>query len=189
MTPDLQREFVLLSKEAKQRLRNVAASGSYRNVFSVWVMPSFSPSFRYTLYSPTPFAKKCKSFADYYVWRSDLDLEKFVSPIDRLKHPTNLSPTIENDSVELTGQEIEEIEQRLRGISIPVVPGNLSMIGLDGTCFELNYNNPLWGFSLRWWEDHPQEWHPFTETVKTIVSELENRRKEKAGKAGEPPIG
>ena len=71
MTPDLQREFQLLSEAAKQQLREVPESGSYRHVFSAWTMPSFSPPSRCTIYSPLPIAKGKQPFADYVVWRSE----------------------------------------------------------------------------------------------------------------------
>src|SRR5947209_15652530 len=119
MTPDLQQEFQLLSAKAKQQLKNIPASGSCRHVFSLWTMPSFSPSYRWTIFSPVPRAKESRPFASYTVWRSDLDREKFRSPVERLRHPKELAPTVEDEEVWLTEDIIQGFEQSIRGIAIP----------------------------------------------------------------------
>ena len=188
MTPDLQREFQLLTQSAKQQLKDVPESGSYRHVFSLWVMPSFAPASRCTLYSPLPFKKEREPFASFTIWRSDLDLEKLRSPTERLRYPKDLTPTIQNDVLWLTDGEVEEIEQRIRGISIPVCLGGPSVAGCDGTSFEFRYDEIFFGLSLHWWEHHPSEWRPFTEPVMHIAQELEKRRQRKV-QPGAPPSG
>jgi len=176
MLPDLQKEFRLLSANAKQRLMNVPASGSYQHVFSLWILPSFTPSSRWTIYSPSQSGKGKSPFAEYIVWRSDLDVEKFGSPLERLRHPKDLTPTFENEAVWLTGDDIGNFVQRLRGISIPFFLGSPSAFGLDGTRFEFRYDELFFGGSLHWWEDHPLEWRPFTEVVMKIAKDLQGRR-------------
>ncbi len=176
MTPDLQREFQLLRENAKQKLNEVPASGSFRQVFSFWTMPSFSSWSRCTVYSPRPSRKEKKPFASFTIWRADIDAEKLQSPIDRLKYPKELTPTIEEDTVWLGDGEVEEIEQRFGGISIPLYLGKPKVEGLDGTGFEFRYDELFYGASIHWWENHPSEWRPFTEVVTKIVAELEQRR-------------
>src|SRR6266498_727348 len=113
MTPDLQREFQSLREKAMKELKNIAATGSYCNVFSLFVLPSFSPSRRFTVYSPVRPEKGHRPFVAFSTWRSDLDAEKLRSPIERLRYPKDLSPTIENDTLWLTDAEPGEIEQRI----------------------------------------------------------------------------
>lgn len=175
MSPDLQQEFELLSANAKKRLMAVAASGSYRHVFSFWILPTFTPSSRWTVYSPSRPEKKTP-FASYNVWRSDLDSEKFKSPVERLRHPKDLAPTIEHETVWLTGDDIENLVQRMRDISIPFFFGSPSVFGCDGTNFEFHYGELFFGGSVRWWENHPPEWRPFTEVVMKIAKDLQARR-------------
>jgi hypothetical protein len=179
MTPDLQLEFQALSARAKQKLKEVPEEGSYRHVFSFWTMPSFSPSSRCTIYSPRPLAKGRRPFVSYTIWRSDLDLKKLKSPVERLKYPKDLPPTIQEDVIWLKDGEVEEIERRIRGISIPFYLGQCTVAGCDGTSFEFLYDELFFGCSLHWWENHPSEWRPFTEVVVRIATELEQRRKEK----------
>ncbi len=188
MSPDLQREFRLLSANAKQHLMDVPESGSYRQVFSLWTLPSFTPSSRWTVYSPSRSKKGKSPFASYTVWRSDLDMEKFKSPLERLRHPKDLVPTIENETVGLTGDDIEEFVQRVRGISIPFFLGSPSVVGCDGTNFKFHYDEFFFGGSLHWWEDRPLEWRPFTEVVRRIAEDLEHRKTVK-GQHGIAPEG
>jgi hypothetical protein len=175
MSPDLQQEFQLLSASAKWQLLDVPESGSYRHVFSLWILPSFTPSSRWTVYSPSRSGKGKSPFAEHIVWRSDLDLEKFKSPVERLRHSKDLAPTIENEAVWLTGDDIEGFVQRIRDISIPFFLGSPSVVGCDGTRFEFRYDELFFGGSLHWWEDRPLEWRPFTEAVMKITEYLQGR--------------
>ena len=176
MSPDLQKELQQLSAKAKQHLKDVPASGSYRHVFSFWTLPSFSPSSRWTVYSPVRVAHGHQPFASCSVWRSDVDLEKFRSPVERLRYPKDLTPTIDEETVSLTGEVIAEFEQTIQQISIPFFLGSPSVAGCDGTRFEFYYDQLFFGGSLHWWENHPAEWRPFTEAVMRIAANLEARK-------------
>jgi hypothetical protein len=179
MTPDLQREFQSLRETAKQRLRDIPESGSYRHVFSLWVKPSFAPAYRCTLYAPLPFARGERPFASFTIWRSDLDAEKLRTPVERLRHPKDLAPTIEDDTLWLTAPDVEDFEGRFRGIAVPLYLGPATVAGCDGTSFEFRCDEILYGTSVHWWEDQPPEWRPFTTVVIGVASELESRRKGK----------
>lgn len=183
MTPDQQREFQLLRETAKQRLRDVPESGSYRHIFSLWVMPSFTPAYRYTLYAPLPFAKGKQPFASFTVWRSDRDYEKVRSPVERVRHPKDLTPTIEEDTLWLGDTDLEDFQQRIRGISVPLYLGPAAVAGCDGTSYEFRCDEIFYGASLHWWENMPTEWQPFTGVITQIAAELERRRKEKVQEA------
>ncbi len=177
MTPELQHEFRLFSDAAKRLLKEIPVSGSYRHVFSIWTFPSFSPASRCTVYSPLPFAKGKQPFADFTTWRSDLDYEKFRTPVERLRHPKGLAPTIENEVVWLTDDKVTAMEDSLRGIPVPFYLGRSTVVGCDGTAFEFKYDEVFFGASLHWWENHPAEWRPFIEAVTRIVDELRWRKK------------
>lgn len=184
MTPDLQREFQSLRQSATQQLRDVPESGSYRHVFSILVRPSFAPAYRCTVYAPLSFAKGKQPFASFVIWRNDLDFDKLRTPVERLKHPKDLSPTIEDDTLWLTDTDVEDYLQRVRGISVPLYLGPATVAGCDGTSFEFHCDEIFYGASLRWWEDQPSEWRPFTMVIVQIASELEGRRKGKVQPAG-----
>ena len=184
MTPDLQDEFAKLSSAAGETLKAVPMSGSYRRVFSFWAFPSFTPSFCWTVYSPHPVARSKPPFADYTVWRSDIDLEKLRSPVERLKYPKDLRPTIEGESLPLTSDVIEAMESAIRSVAIPIFLGEPSTIGCDGSRYEFQYDQMFFGASLHWWESYPKEWRPFTSAIGGIVGDLETRRKEEPNSEG-----
>src|ERR1700743_638125 len=102
MTPDLRQEFQSLSARAQHLLKDVAVSRGFREIYSLWTKPSFTPSSRCTICAPTRLDEGKSPFAEYSIWRSDLDLEKFVTPVERLRHPRDLAPTIENDVLRLS---------------------------------------------------------------------------------------
>lgn len=179
MTPDLQQEFQVLSEKARQHLKDVPESESYRHVFSLWTYPSFAPASRCTVHSPLPRAKGKQPFISFTTWRSDLDLEKLRSPVERLKYPKELAPTIQDDVLWLEESEVEEVEARIRDLSIPIYLGQTTVLGCDGTGFEFRYDKLFYGISLHWWEDQPSQWRAFTEAVVRVVKELEDRRTQK----------
>jgi hypothetical protein len=183
MTPNFQREFQLMSARAKRQLKEVAASGSYRHVFSLWITPSFSPSTRCTVYSPSSRAKGKRAFAEFAIWRSNLDLEKLRSPVERLKHPRELAPTMQAGAVWLGDAEVEDIERRVRGVSIPVFPEKRAVARVDGTSFELCLDEPSFAATLRWWDGYPPEWAPLTGPIMRICRELEDRREHRRSPA------
>src|SRR5688572_17760260 len=111
MTADLWQEFSELGRRAEQELRDVPQSGSYSRLFTIWVRPSFQPSFRWSVYAPR---RSANPMASYLVWRSDVDAEKLRTPVERLKHPKELAPTIEHDAVDLDAKDIENFTQRIR---------------------------------------------------------------------------
>ena len=182
MTPDLQREFQLLAAKAKERLKEIPQSGSHRRVFSFWEMPSFTPHTCCTVYAPLRHANNVQPLASFTVWRNDLDLEKFRTPIERLKYSRDLQPSIEEDSVFLTNNEIDVITQTLRAISIPIFIEPSRVVGCDGTSFEFQADFNFCDASLHWWEDQPQIWRPLTEAVRNIVRGIELRRDKKERK-------
>jgi hypothetical protein len=188
MTSDLQKEYARLADAARHKLKDVAESGSYRRVFSFWSFPSFAPSFCWTIYTPHSVANTARPFADYTVWRSDLDLEKMRSPVERLKYPKDLHPTIDGESVPLTKEEVETMESTISGIAIPLCLREPTVVGCDGTRYEFQYSRFMFSASLQWWESYPQEWRPLTVALIRSVEELESQRTKGPNKALEPRL-
>ena len=177
MTMDLDREFQLLSDRARQQLKEVPACGSYRPVFSFWAIPSSSPAYRCTVYSPV--AKGKPPFASFIIWRRDLDAEKWQSPEDPSAPRKDLAPTMQGDVVWLTERDIEEMQQRIGGISLPVFLPSVNVAADESDLYGFRYDESLFGASLQWATEHPKEWRPFTEAITHIVGQLEGRRKAK----------
>jgi hypothetical protein len=177
MKPDLQQEFVALTQAARTRLKAVPQLVGYERLFSFWEFPSFAPSSCWTVYAHCSFAHATTPFAEYTVWRSDIDLEKLRTPVERLKHPKDLRPTIESESVQLSDAALQAIEFAIRDVAVPFFVRGPSVVGLDGTRFEFQYSRTCLLASLEWRENHPEEWRPFTDALFAVIEDLEGQRK------------
>ena len=93
--------------------------------------------------------------------------------MERLKHGQDISPTIENHSVELSDLVVQQYCERLRTVSIPFFVDEPRAVGCDGTRYEFAFDALLFGGSLQWWESSPPEWRSFTTVVTEILAELE----------------
>lgn len=73
-------------------------------------------------------------------WRSDVDLEKFRSPVERLRHPRPLNPTVEACRRELA-PEVGRIVAA--GLCEPYTPtfARSEDVTLDGIEYELAFSN------------------------------------------------
>ncbi len=109
------------------------------------------------------------------VWRRDLDREKFRTPVERLKHPRDLEPTIERQEVEIDARWFEGVLERLAKVSIPVRPREAPG-GLDGTSYSLEIGDSLGGLELSWWCDGPEEWHPVIAIADEIGRKIRKAR-------------
>jgi hypothetical protein len=66
------------------------------------------------------FAQDSKYVGSHVKWRSDLDHPKFYNPVERLKYPPHLAPTIEWERVDLDNKYVEDALSKLRSASPPV---------------------------------------------------------------------
>jgi hypothetical protein len=96
-------------------------------------------------------------------WRSDIDREKFCTPVERLRHPYPLVPTIEVHELPTPSTELEDLARDLGVLELPIgaVP---TVGGLDGVTFEVAIEQPPdhIAFSARcrlsWWCEPPAAW-------------------------------
>jgi hypothetical protein len=89
-------------------------------------------------------------------WRRDLDLEKFDSPVELLRHPRRLWPTIET-AVTATGKPIvDEWITRFAKIAIPAAHADRAIF-IDGVEFELELGGQQ-GACFYWNSGGPPAW-------------------------------
>ena len=93
------------------------------------------------------------------VWRRVEDSEKFRSPVERLRHPRVLQPTIRERSVGCTRSFAAALLSQLEDLQVPVLPPS-RVIGTDGIEFELFGSVGFHCAHFRWWQDRPAEWMP-----------------------------
>lgn len=101
-------------------------------------------------------------------WNLEADLEKFRTPIERLKYPPRLSPTIENISQPASNEFIQKLLVGLEAIRLPLQSQSKTM-GLDGTTFELNLYGNSWSVSYCWWDKPPAEWNGLNVITQIIM--------------------
>ncbi len=109
----------------------------------------------------------------HQVWRYNLDVEKFRTPIDRMRHPTTLQPTIEEHSEPIGTDVLQHLLESLNQ-SLPQALPPARSLGLDGTTYEVAAGTYMHNLSVQWWGRGPSEWQGLVEyfqaTWRTLVS-------------------
>lgn len=91
-------------------------------------------------------------------WCRAADAEKLRSPVERLRHPPQLAPTVEERQAIFDSLRAGALIEALSQLALPLVPPATS-IGLDGTRYEVLARDGSHSVHLQWWEDTPREWH------------------------------
>ena len=173
MEKDHVQEFQQLCHSALDQLESVAASGSYECVFSFWTLPSFADQSRVTLYTPRRDKSRLTSYVEFSVWRREVDAEKFRTPLERLKHPKVLKPTIESSAREVSHDLISDVIHDLKQVSLPCLRPDELMLGTDGTRYRFKADQGYFGIDLSWWCDGPEQWRETIQKLRTTVARVE----------------
>lgn len=171
-----QQEFYRLTDEASVTLGAVPEAGVFTHIFSFWRLPAFRNHTRTTLYAPKRIGTDKKPFFTISTWMRGADLEKLRDPVERLRHPKVLTPTITESAITVSSEVVEEVVANLAQISLPALRPNEGVIGLDGIQYRFCFSQGIYGLDLRWWADHPPSWHPALERVEKLVTWLENQQ-------------
>ena len=90
-----QQEYTRLIEAAGRELNSVAEPGSFLQVFSFWRLPAFHDQVRTTLYTPRREGSGKEPFVTITTWKRSQDVDKLRDPVERLRHPKDLQPTLE----------------------------------------------------------------------------------------------
>jgi hypothetical protein len=159
-------EWRTLQKSAKAILRK-GYTGNHpgSRVFQLLIIPSFTSAVSIEAYAQS------EDTNDYWfvrmLWEWDKDYEKFRTPVERLRHPFPLSPTIKSEMLILKDIFPGRIIQKLRSVQIPAWVESKA-IGLDGTMYELLLGEGYLEVRYSWWECPPTEWKPLAEIATSI---------------------
>ena len=171
---DLAQERIDLTNSALNLLKKAPVSGSYNVRFSYWRLPAFHNQTRLTLYIPHPRAKPdIEPFFTVSTWRRDTDLDKLRDPIERLRHPKLLKPTIEEINKQISKDKVDQITSSLSRIPLPSLLPNENTIGFDGTRYRFSFDQGYYSLDLQWWCDYPKAWKSTIDDINNIISELE----------------
>jgi len=132
------------------------------HVFQYLVLPSFQPPIAWDV-----FRRPREGHDDDHVlarttWDCDADRSKFNTPVERLRHPYPLVPTIEVRQLAASSDTLRELAVELAGLEIII--GSPGVVGLDGTTFEIAVDQPphhipfVAKCRLRFWQEPPTGW-------------------------------
>ena len=169
-----QRELSRLAYSAAVAINATAESGAFTHVFSFWRLPAFDNHTRTTLYSPRPADSSKQPFFTVTTWRRDVDVDKLRDPVERLKHPRVLKPTIEECAINVAPDVVTSIVAELAEISLPVLRPNEGIVGLDGASFRFSFSQGLYALDFTWWSGHPKWWRAAAQKIEDLVSKLED---------------
>jgi len=135
------------------------------------VDPSFDPLVSWRVCRQSSRSEGDVYFALFSRWRRDEDVKKFLTPIERLKHPRTLTPTVENGRVELDGKFVEDVMRRFETASIPAFIAE-HIIGADGESYELTIGSHFLEAKYSWWVSPPAGWVSLGRIVRDVLRHL-----------------
>jgi hypothetical protein len=167
-------EFSQLQDEAVLHLREGVDRPGYVRKAQVLVLPSFADCRAYAIMLSGRPADDCRPGRSIHsspnadsalvvrtTWRKLTDLEKFRTPVTRLKHGVGvrLKPTMEEIDVTLAAEQVADLLSRAAALAVPPHIQN-SSFGVDGTSYGLVLGGPFAQARFEWWCDPPAGWEP-----------------------------
>ncbi len=164
-------EWRILQEEAIKALRNNSRQEGIR-LLQLLVIPAFEPVTSYEILKIRSTRRATKYLGIFARWRRDVDIVKFTSPVEQLKYPALLNPTVEHQDFAITADEVGRILDSFKSVSVPPLAGDYAP-GLDGTIYELELNNGLFQSRFCWWNEAPIEWQPLEVVFQSTLSKLD----------------
>ncbi|GAA5484848.1 hypothetical protein [Haloferula sargassicola] len=188
MQSEQQQEYNRLTEAANETLNSVAESGTFLHVFSFWRLPAFEDHVRTTLYTPRRPDSGKDPFVSITTWKREDDFNKLRDPVERLKHPKELKPTIDEASKILDPEDASKVIEDLSAISLTSLRPTEGVLGLDGVGYRFSFSQGYFSLDLSWWCDRPKVWQEATSRIEDVVSRLHRAKPKLAEQdgAGQP---
>jgi hypothetical protein len=149
------------------------------HMFQYLILPSFTPPIAWDV-----FQRRRRDHEDDFVlvrssWRSDLDLEKLRSPVERLAHPYPLVPTVEVHQLNAASDELARLAAELAAVRL-VIGARPDVFGVDGVNYEVALQQPPHRSildakcRLSWWERPPAGWEELAAWVRRAEAVFES---------------
>ena len=170
-------QFLKLRKQAELYLREYGdrSAKSGRFVLHILVLPSFDPSTSFELYEQSHHTSGGKLFTHLLaqtIWRMDIDLRKFPSPVERLLL-REILPTYETNQVRLEQALAESVISKFTSVQIPAMLEDPKRIGIDGTLYEVAFGSSMVNARYGWWQAPPAEWQELAEATHETIQIFE----------------
>jgi hypothetical protein len=164
------------SRLLHEGVRLVRAGGgeklSATRVAQFITLPAFTPNESLEIFRRWTRDRKQEHLLVRTIWRLDLDSAKLETPVERLRHPRPLVPTIENEMRPIPESAVQEIEEMLGAITVPLQIRQ-AHVGCDGVSYELRVGSSFTETSVRWWYKPPEGWEPLADAFHRIVGRLQ----------------
>jgi len=173
--PEQVAEWDELQTAAKAGLRDGRwiPAGSGPRLARVLERPAFAPAVAYAVCDARSDSADEPGGALWVVrvaWRRDLDLPKFGSPVERLRVPQALAPTVEVARAAADPGAFFRLLEALRAAPVPALAGDPETLGLDGVTYELALDYVLTGARYRWWVKPPPGWEPLGAFARGVIA-------------------
>lgn len=125
-------------------------------IAQVLVMPSRSPWSSSEVFQVAS-AQQVEFLAIRTIWALAADADRLATPVERLRHPCVLEPTLlrwQQPLPQDTGSTIVTAAARLQ---VQLAPRQ-GLAGCDGTSYVLTLGDHFAEMSMRWWERPPDHW-------------------------------
>lgn len=167
MEQELYNEWCLLEKRSLELINNLKIR---KNGKSRLLKIMESPSLCWDC------VKRWELYEDTVVridWFCQEDSKKFHSADERAKHPKEICPTIRYRLHKVDTDYSESVMKELSNISIPLNAKN-SIIGCDGTGYELELGSYWSNVKFKWWCEAPEQWKTLGDFTKRLMGEFDN---------------
>lgn len=154
-----QREWLHFESNAIERLRtgsNIKKTGIGR-ILSLLVAPSFENAVCYDLYKGFTSHEGQRYVMIFSSWQRLKDIRKFETPIERLKYPRFIPPTIEQMEIEVKSDYTDSLLRKFKSVRVPPIIDE-AVFGCDGTSYEIQFGELFHHSRFVWWEQGPKEW-------------------------------
>lgn len=165
-------EWLEFTKYAVEIVRKGNIQNKHRltRVFQIILCPTFDNVIGWevckkTSHEPEAFLAICTK------WNLLKDIEKFASPVEKLKYLNCLAPSIENYEFELDSTFAKSILNKFKSISVRAFIES-EHSGLDGTSYEVNIGNTWANLQFHWWESPPKAWQQLGEITFEALEKL-----------------
>jgi hypothetical protein len=143
MSTELGNELRSLQVDVAAQLRRQAwiVAPTARHILQYLTLPAWAPVVAWDLYDVPSENGPGRLALVRSCWRQDLDMEKLHSPVERLKQPRPLVPTVEISELRPDQKALARLIAALAHIAIPPAPSS-RWVTLDGIRFELAISTP-----------------------------------------------
>lgn len=146
--------------------------GANEGLLQLITLPSFENACSYAIFRETDRKKPVMYKLHCKLWRRDIDVEKFRTPLERVKYPHKLFPTIETIIRPLENTWTENILARFTSIAIPPWVSE-HYWGQDGVTYELRFEEPFFKAHYRWWVEAPEAWKLLADAFHSTINDIE----------------